>query len=353
MPEIQQILEYQVLGNDATVWATAGVIFLVVLLALIVIRSVLIARIVKLSKKTKTKVDDVITDFLHSIKIHVYILIAFFVALQGVSLPESAELVIDIAILIVIVSQVIRFIEEVVCMVLQERLKKEKTDAVLPSVFRLGIRIVLWSIGFLMILSNAGVDITSLVAGLGIGGLAISLALQNILSDLFASFSIAVDKPFEIGDFIIVGEQKGTVRHIGMKTTRIEALEGEEIVISNAELTSARVQNYKKMQKRRIVFNFGCTYDAKPSQMKQIARAVKKLINDHDKAEADRVHFKAFGDSDLQFEAVYYMTTSDYNDYMNTQQDINIEIMEYFEKKGLEMAYPTQTLYLRRDDLEE
>ena len=139
------------------------------------------------------------------------------------------------------------------------------------------------------------------------------------------------------------------MKHIGMKTTRITALEGEEVVISNAELTSARVQNYKKMEKRRIVFTFGCTYDAKPKQMKQIARAVKKIINDHEHAKADRVHFNAFGESDLQFEAVYYMLTPDYIDYMNTQQDINVQILEYFEKKGLEMAFPTRTVYMKNE----
>ena len=350
MSQIQKIFDYNLFGNDAATWSTAAVIFFAVLIGLFVIRTVILVRMVALSKKTKTKIDDVISEFLHSIGIHVYFFTALFVALQGVSLPGSVELVVDIAILVIIVSQVIRFIEDVVCMVLAERLKREQEDAQLPGVFRITVRILLWSMGFLLILSNAGVDITSLVAGLGIGGLAISLALQNVLSDLFASFSIAVDKPFEIGDFIVVGDHKGTVKHIGMKTTRITALEGEEIVISNAELTSARVQNYKKMKERRIVFNFGCTYDAKPEQMEQITKDVGVIIDDHEHAKVDRVHFFAFGESDLQFEAVYYMTTSDYVAYMDTQQDINIRLMKYFAEQGLEMAYPTQTLYMKKDD---
>lgn len=135
-----------------------------------------------------------------------------------------------------------------------------------------------------------------------------------------------------------------------MKTTRIEALEGEEIVISNAELTSARVQNYKKMQSRRVMFSFGCTYDAKPNQLRKIADDVKEIINDHELVEVDRVHFAAFGDSDLQFEAVYYVHTSEYIVYMDTQEDINIRILEYFEQNGLEMAYPTQTLYVKKEE---
>jgi len=350
MLEIQQILEYQILGNTVAQFGIAAAVFLVVFIALRLVRRHVLSKTVTLSKLTSSQVDDVIVDFLHGIKMPIYLLIAFFVALQGIAIHQSLDLIIGVAILIVIVSQVIKLLEEVCCMALTAQLKKTNADAQLPAIIRIGLRMVFWSIGFLMILSNAGVNITSLVAGLGIGGLAISLALQNILSDLFASFSIAVDKPFEIGDFIIIGEHKGTVKHIGMKTTRITSLQGEEIVISNAELTSARVQNYKKMEKRRIVFTFGCTYDAKPEQMKGITEDVAKIIDDHQLAEVSRVHFKEFGESELSFEAVYFMLTSDYTDYMNTQQDINIKIMQYFKENGLEMAYPTQTLYMKKEE---
>ena len=303
----------------------------------------------KMSKKTSTKVDDIVTAFLSGIKTPIYLLIALFVSLQGIQVPDSLTLIVHVAILVVVVSQVIKLLEEVFSMMLGAQFKRTNPDSELPGIFRVGIRLILWSVGILLILSNAGVDITSLVAGLGIGGLAISLALQNILSDLFASFSIAVDKPFEIGDFIVVGDHRGNVKHIGMKTTRITSLEGEEIVISNAELTSARVQNYKKMKKRRVVLQFGCTYDAKADQMAKIADDVKVIIDGHDNAEVDRVHFNAFGDSDLQFEAVYFMLTSDVMAYMDTKQDINIELLKYFEANGLEMAYPTQTLYVKKD----
>jgi small-conductance mechanosensitive channel len=350
MSEIQQILEYQVLGNTVAQLGTAVIVFLVVFVILRLVRCHVLTKMVKLSKITSSKVDDVVAELLHGIKMPLYAFIAFFIALQGIAIPESLNLLVDLAILVVIVSQVIKLLEEVFCFVLTTQLQKTNGDAELPGIFRMGMRMMLWSIGFLMILSNAGVNITSLVAGLGIGGLAISLALQNILSDLFASFSIAVDKPFEIGDFIIIGEHKGTVKHIGMKTTRITALEGEEIIISNAELTSAQVRNYKKMEKRRIVFDFGCTYDAKADQMEKISGDIAKIIDDHKLAEVDRVHFKTFGDSDLQFQAVYYMLTSDYTDYMNTQQDINVRIMKYFEENGLEMAYPTQTLYVKKEE---
>lgn len=349
MPEMQQILEYQLLGNSVAQLATAIGVFLAIFIALKIIRKHIIGNMLRLSRKTSSKVDDVISGFLSSIKTPIYLLVALFVALQGIEVPESLSLIVDITILVVIVSQVITLFEEVFCMVLSAQLKKSNEAVELPGIFRMAVRMLLWSIGGLLILSNAGVDITSLVAGLGIGGLAISLALQSVLSDLFASFSLAVDKPFEIGDFIIVGEHKGTVKNIGMKTTRITALEGEEIVISNNELTTARVQNYKKMQRRRIVFTFGCTYDAKADQMAKIADDVSKIIDDHELAEVNRVHFRGFGESDLQFEAVYYMLTSDYIDHMDTQQDINIQMMKYFEESGLEIAYPTQTVYVKKE----
>ncbi len=349
LEQFKGLIDYQLAGNTVADWLVAVAVFVAMFIALELVRKVAVVRLVKLAKRTNSRIDDIISGFLNSIKWPIFGLIAIFFALQGVELPESINLILDIAILVVIVSQAIRILEEIAVFLLLRQLRANNSDAELPAVFRIALRLLLWSVGALLILSNAGVDITSLVAGLGIGGLAVSLALQNILSDLFSSFSIAIDKPFAIGDFIIVGDHKGTVKHIGLKTTRITALEGEEIVISNAELTSARVQNYKKMQQRRIVFTFGATYDAKPEQMKKVAEDVAKIIDDHDQARVDRVHFKEFGGSELVFEAVYYMETNDYQVYMDTQEDINVKIMEYYQKNGLEMAFPTQTVHLVKE----
>lgn len=350
LEQLKGLMEYQLAGNSVTDWLIAVAVFFAMFIALELVRKVAVTKLVKLAKKTHSKLDDVISGFLNSIKWPVFFLVALFFALQGVELPESIDLILDIAILVVIVSQAIRILEEIAAFLILRQLKSNNSDAELPAVFRIALRMLLWSVGLLLILSNAGVNITSLVAGLGIGGLAVSLALQSLLSDLFASFSIAIDKPFVIGDFIIVGEHMGTVKHIGLKTTRITALEGEEIVMSNAELTSARVQNYKKMQQRRILFRFGVTYDTKPDKMRKVAEDVANIINEHKQARVDRVHFKEFGSSELVFEAVYYMQTNDYNVYMDTQEDINLRIMEYYEKNGLEMAFPTQTVYLKQED---
>ena len=349
MIEIQQIFTYTIGGNTIAEIAIAITVFLVVLLAMKMVRTQVIARIVNLSKRTNTKMDDVVTSFFGGIKTPIYVLIALFIALQGITIPDSLNLIVNIAILIAVVSQVVKLLEEVFSMLLGAQFRKTNPNSELPGIFRIGIRLVLWSVGGLLILSNVGVDITSLVAGLGIGGLAISLALQNILSDLFASFSLAVDKPFEIGDFIVVGDYKGTVKHIGMKTTRLTALEGEEIVISNTELTSARVQNYKKMKKRRIVIQVGVTYDTTNAQLQRINDIMKEAISLQENAEFDRSHFKEFGDSALLFEIVYFMLTGDYAEYMDTQQTINMEIHQKFQEEGIQMAFPTQTVYVKKE----
>lgn len=350
MEQIQSILQITIGGNTVADWAVALFVFLAMFLALELTRKIAVGRLIQLSKRTHSQVDDVLSGFLHSLKWPVFVLVAIFFSLKGVEIPESIQLILDIALSVVIVAQVIRITEEIAAMLMLRQLRASNETAVLPGVFRIAIRMVLWSLGGLLILGNAGVDITSLIAGLGIGGLAISLALQSVLSDLFASFSIAVDKPFEIGDFIVVGEHKGTVKHIGLKTTRITALEGEEIVISNNELTSARVQNYKKMQKRRITMTIGVTYDTTPEKIALANTIIKEAISSQDSVEFDRSHFKTFGDSALIFEIVFYMLTSDYTVYMGIQQAINVEMHKRFAEEGIEMAYPTQTLYVKKDE---
>ena len=190
---------------------------------------------------------------------------------------------------------------------------------------------------------------------LAIGGAAtaivIGFALQHVLSDFFSAFSIYFDRPFEIGDYIIVGEYSGTVTKIGMKSTRVQLLQGEELVLANSELTKTSVRNFKKMKKRRISFTFGVTYDTTSKQLKKIPEIIKNIINP-EKIEyidrLDRVHFTEFGDFSLNFEVVYYVKTKDYVKYRDTQQEINFKIKEAFEKEGIEMAFPTQTIYLNK-----
>jgi small-conductance mechanosensitive channel len=209
-------------------------------------------------------------------------------------------------------------------------------------------RLVLWSVILLLALDNLGVDVTALVAGLGVGGIAVALAVQNILSDLFASLSIVLDKPFAVGDFLIIDSFLGSVEHVGLKTTRLRSLSGEQLVFSNTDLLGSRIRNYGRMFERRVVFKIGVTYQTPRDKLTKIPGIIREAIEAQDKTRFDRSHFNEYGEFSLNFESVYYVLGPDYNLYMDIQQAINLRIHERFEEEGIEFAYPTQTLFLAR-----
>jgi small-conductance mechanosensitive channel len=210
------------------------------------------------------------------------------------------------------------------------------------------MQVVVWALILLLALDNLGVDVTALVAGLGVGGIAVALAMQNILGDLFASLSITLDRPFEIGDFIIVGEYMGSVEQIGVKSTRLRSLGGEQIIISNADLLGSRVRNYGRMNERRVVFSLGVTYETPRAKLKGIPSIVRECIERRERTRFDRCHFAKYGDFSLTFETVYYVLSPDYNVHMDVQQAIYFDIHEAFEREQIEFAYPTQKLWLTR-----
>lgn len=216
----------------------------------------------------------------------------------------------------------------------------------LASLMMWGAKVFLWAIVLLAMLSNLGVNITAFVASLGVGGIAVALAVQNILGDLFASLSIAVDKPFEVGDFIVVDSQSGTVEHVGLKTTRIRSLSGEQIVMANTSMLGTTIQNFKRLQERRIVFKIGLTYDCTAEQARQVPTILREIIQSIDNTRFDRAHFQGFGDSTLDFETVYIVLNPGYSAYMDIQQEINLRLMVALEKLGVDFAFPTQTIHV-------
>jgi small-conductance mechanosensitive channel len=211
-------------------------------------------------------------------------------------------------------------------------------------------RTAVWSTVALLLLANLGVDITALVAGLGVGGVAVALALQNVLSDLFASVSILLDKPFRRGDFIIVGDLLGTIEKIGLKTTRIRSLWGEQLILSNNDLLSSRIRNYKRMQERRIHFEVGIVYSTPADKLEQVSRILREAIEAQDRARFDRAHLRQFADFSLVYEAAYYVLSPDYTVYMDVNEAIHATIFRRFEEEGIEFAFPTRTVYLQRPD---
>jgi len=209
-------------------------------------------------------------------------------------------------------------------------------------------RLVLWTLVFLALLDNFGVDVTALVAGLGIGGIAIALAVQNVLADLLAYVSIVADRPFVYGDYLVVGDYSGTVEHIGIKTTRIRSLTGEQIIFSNNDLLGSRVRNYKRMNERRALFSVGVTYDTSHEILTELPEMLRGIVEAQENVRFDRAHLKTFGDFAIQFEVVYHMVVPDYAVFMDTQQTINLAIHRLFTDRGIEFAFPTQTIHLEK-----
>ncbi|WP_287029397.1 mechanosensitive ion channel family protein [Pseudomonas sp. UBA6310] len=215
-------------------------------------------------------------------------------------------------------------------------------NPVTMTILSIMILVVVWSVMLLSILANLGVDITALVASLGVGGIAIALAVQTMLGDLFASLSIGIDKPFEIGDFVVFGDVAGSIEHIGLKTTRIRSLSGEQVVCANADLLRQTLHNYKRMDTRRIVFSFGISYATPAEKVREVSALVKRIIDGLEKARFDRAHFLAFEESKLTFEVVYIVQSSDYNQYMDIQQEINLALLQGLRDMQVEFAFPVR-----------
>ena len=309
----------------------------------------------KWASKTKTKIDD---EILKNVKRPIYLLVIFFgfyFFVQNLSvIDQYQEIINDIFLLIeiLLIAYIFtRVTNVIIAWYADKQEKRKKTSQHILYVFRGIFNGIVYLIAFFVFMALAGIDLTGLAIGGAATAIVIGFALQHVLSDFFSAFSIYFDRPFEIGDFIIVGEYAGTVTKIGMKSTRLELLQGEELVLSNKELTTASVRNFKKMNKRRIEFSFGVTYDTSLKKLKKIPDIIKSII-DPEKLEyvhkLDRVHFTEFGDFSLNFNIVYYMKTKDYVKYRDTQQEINFRIKEAFEKEGIEMAFPTQTIFLNK-----
>ena len=207
------------------------------------------------------------------------------------------------------------------------------------------LKATVWVLGFVFLLDNLGYNVTTIITGLGIGGIAIALAAQTILGDIFSYFVIFFDRPFEIGDFIEVDDKKGNVEYIGIKTTRLRAIGGEQLICSNKDLTDSRVHNHKRMVRRRIAFTIGIVYQTSAEKIKKIPVIIKEIIESKNHTEFDRSHFSGFGDFSLNFETVYFIKNGQFTDYMDEQEKIYIELFEAFEKEKIEFAYPTQTLF--------
>jgi len=339
------------LGNTGSDYLYALVSVAVALVVFKAVQWIILHQLEKLAKHTKTDIDDTVVEILKMFKPPFYLYVAVYVGLQLLTFSEFVMKILTGILVVWIAYYVVIALQKLIDAVVAKASIREEWDAGTQTAYRYIGRIAkwaLWIVAVVLVLGNLGIEITALVAGLGVGGIAIAFALQKILGDLFSSFAIYFDRPFVEGDFIVVGSDMGVVKKIGIKTTRIQALQGEEIVISNQELTSVRVQNFKKLEERRVVSTVGVAYDTPQDKMKDILVIVQKVFSKIQDVRLDRVHFKTFADSALLYEIVYFVISSDYNVYMDIQQEFGFALKKAFDESGIEFAYPTQTIYVKK-----
>ncbi|BCX13748.1 MAG: mechanosensitive ion channel protein MscS [Candidatus Dojkabacteria bacterium] len=293
--------------------------------------------------------------FFQRINIWLFIAVGFFVASRMVEVKKELETLFFVIVVVLLGYHAIYFLNYVLSEALIKTLSRDnddysdfQEDKTVVRFISVVFRSLMWGLLVIIILQNIGYNVSALLGGLGIVGLAVAFAVQNILEDIFSFLSIYFDKPFRVGDFITINQDSGTIQKIGIKTTRIKTLEGQELIVSNKELTSIRINNYKRMDERRVQFQIGVEYSTSNSKLKQVNKIIEGIFDELKIAYLDRVHFKEFGDFALIFEVVYYVKSPDYKVYMDVQQKINFEIKERFEKEQIEMAFPTQKIILQK-----
>ncbi len=338
------------LGNTAQEWIVALVVAGVVWAAVRVVFRVVLSRMKALAAKTETDVDDLVTELLEKTKGLFVALVAFYAGARSLELPAEVDSVMSRLVILGFIIQGAFWANGIVNYILGSwaRRKFEADPTITTALGSVGflIRLAVWATFGMLALDNLGIDIGPMIAGLGIGGLALGLALQGTLSDLFASFSIVFDRPFAVGDYIQVGSMAGTVENVGLKTTRVTSITGGQLVFSNSDLLSSRIQNFQRRDERRCAFTLGVTYDTTPDQLERIPVLIQEIIEKRDHTRFDRCFFMVFGDSALNIDTVYYMQVPDYATYGATHHGINIEIFKRFAEEGIEFAYPTQTIHV-------
>ena len=326
-------------------------IFLAGLLAAYVFKKIILTRLQKWAEKTETKVDDFIILHIRRTLMPMIYFGIFALSIRVLVLPAIVHKCLGVAWLVLVTLLGVRFLIEAIDFGVHDYLFRKgsgdnKIKGVNAILFLLKAAIAMFAL--FILLDNIGIKVSALIAGLGVGGIAVALAAQAFLGDIFSFITILFDRPFEVGDFIVFGSESGIVEHVGIKTTRIRSIGGEQIVVSNTNLTNALVHNHKRMQQRRVALKLGVTYQTQKNELRDIPEILKDIIKSVKETQFDRAHFVSFGDSSLNFEIVYFVLNGDYNKYMDIQQEINYKIFDEFNKRKIDFAYPTQTLFVSK-----
>ncbi len=348
---LMETLQTTVLDNQVLDYLIFAVAFITGIVGVRLIKSIILNRLKAWSEKTSTTIDDFLVRILEEKLIPVLYFGVFYLTFNSLALADPIKRIVNIAGIVILTIFGLRLVLDLINYSLASYWIKKEVDRSrqqsLKGIITI-VKVAVWGIGITFLLDNLGFKISAVVAGLGIGGIAIALAAQTVLGDLFSYFIIFFDRPFEIGDFIIIDSYMGNIEHIGIKTTKVRSLGGEQLIFSNSDLTNSRIRNYKRMEKRRVLFSLGVIYQTTSEQLKEIPAIIKNSIDNVEETAFDRAHFASYGDFSLNFEVVYYVLSGDYGKYMDTQQEINFAIKEEFEKRGIEFAYPTQSLFIEK-----
>lgn len=353
---MQEVLGSEWLGTSVQNWVLGAATAIGVFIVLSIVRKFVVARARSYGERHKDGVFAMAGAVVAKTSFLVVFAVAVWAGSQFLTIPDRGKAFLRGVVTVAAAIQGAIWAMAAMEFALGAYLKKRRDESgqddaslrtAVPAVTFIG-RLVILAVAVLLALQNLGVDVTALVAGLGIGGIAIALAVQNILGDLFSSLSIVLDKPFVVGDFIIVGDEMGTVEHIGLKSTRVRSLWGEQLVFRNTDLLASRIRNFKRMQERRVVVTIGVTYQTPVETVRSLPGEIRGIIERQKSVRFDRAHFKGFGASSLDFEYVYWVLSSDYNVYMDIQQEINLSLAARFEELKVEFAYPTQTLFVEK-----
>lgn len=354
---MQAILDRMILGNTLRAWLTAVVVCTATLLVVWVVRSVVLARLRRIASQTSTRWDDLAVELLADLRVWCVLAVTAAIGSRPLSFPEGVHNGVRYFAVIVVALQALLSSRLLLNFLIEQILNKAKRADGTPdpsvasatTIIRFMGMLVLGSLLVLLTLANLNVEITPLITGLGIGGIAIALAAQSILGDLFASLSILFDKPFLVGHFIVVGDLSGTVEKIGVKSTQVRALSGELIIFRNTDLLGSRVRNFFFLKERRAVFKVGVVYETPPAKLRDVARIIREAVESQALARLDRAHFASLGAYSLDFECVYFVLAPDYKVYMDVQQAINLTLIERFAAEGISFAYPTAVEIQRRE----
>lgn len=341
-------LDVVILHNPLRDWLVALAITVAITLLAALVKRIAVRRLSMIARRTVTQIDDAVVKALQATRLWLVFIIALEVGTENLKLAARPTHAIDHLATVAVFVQAGLWLAALFNFWLQRRNHAVGSEvAAASSLSAVGFvgRALLWAVLLLLMLDNLGVNVTTLIASLGIGGIAIGFALQNILGDLFASLSIILDKPFVIGDFITVDSYSGTVESIGIKTSRLRSIDGELLVFGNGDLIKSRLRNYKHLRERRVLFRFGVLYNTPAETLARIPQMVREAVEAQADTRFDRAHFKDFGASSLDYEVVYWVLKPDYAVYMDAQQGINLALVRRFEQEGIGFAYPTRTLY--------